>query len=232
MYKTLLFMLVCGFMCCGSGLAEPAENALDPQMFAELQAQLSQWQKNAEKKQQLSGKLRNLDIQSDPDRDDRFWWNPLWYASRENQAQKANELTLEIQKINQEQQELSAHLLQLTTQFSQASLKSSQTLSNAEQALWQQSDAWRIPGILEPLNWKRYSAQQLAAQPEELKQKRLEKVQHKQKEWQKLETYLLLRLDQLNTQDTEQIKYLDWQQQVRKSLEKLNNILNPGNLPE
>jgi len=226
-YKLILItmILLCSGLIVTASTTTGTTAGPDPALHKELGEQLTTWKQNIEKKQELTRQLQTLDVLSDPERDDRFWWNPFWRASRENQAQRANELTLKIQKIDQQQQQLKIKLLRSATQYSQQALATPSRLSSAQRQLWIQADEWRIPKILQAPAWEIYSPEQFSTQPAELRQKRLQRLQKKQQSWLELEHYLKKYLTHFQPiPSSRQEKYSDWLLQLKQRLEKLDEI--------
>lgn len=204
----------------------PPEEVLAQQ----LQAGLTQWDKLSRQIKSIEKSLRKLEVLSDPERDDRYWWNPFWRASRESQLQQANKLSLQLQELDNRYRLLEQDLLMPAGQYARQSLENHKTISPEQIMLWDRADAWRIPILLREPAWETITLRATAAQTPELLNRRLHTLRHKAGQWQSLENYLKARLAQIDPAQLEKHQpYSQWQVKLKTNIEKLSKVISALN---
>ncbi len=210
------------FPANSSAASVPPEEVLAQQ----LQEGLTQWDKLSRQIKSIEKALRKLEVLSDPERDDRYWWNPFWRASRESQLQQSNKLSLQLQELDNRYRLLEQDLLMPSGQYALQSLENHKTISPEQIMLWDRTDTWRIPILLREPAWETFTLRATAAQTPELLNRRIQTLRHKAGQWQSLENYLKARLAQI---DPAQLKkhqqYSKWQVKLKTNIAQLQSVL-------
>ncbi len=211
----------------------PANSAaLPPEevLAQQLQEGLTQWDKLSRQIKTTEKNLRKLEVLSDPERDDRYWWNPFWRASRESQLQQANKLSLQLQELDSRYRLLEQNLLEPAKQYVRQSLENHQALSPEQILLWDRTDTWRIPILLREPAWETFTPRTTAARTPELLNRRLQTLYRKAGQWQILENYLKARLIQIDPVHLKKYqRYSKWRIKLKTNIEKLRNVLEALN---
>lgn len=211
-----LYLLAVLWVWLGGALAAasaPAGPELTPVPAQTLREALRQWQAQKDQVRRLQAELRQLDVLSDPDRDERYWWNPFWRWSKENQAQQATEITLHLQKLELQQQELERRLLPESERFARQALENPD-LTPADQELWLVLDAWRLPRLLAEPDWESL-APPGDPQARELFRSRLQAAEALAGHWRELEDYLSACLRKRDPGAQEAQQYREWQKRLQ-----------------
>lgn len=190
----------------------------DLRVADQLADHLASWNQRANKIEALQASINTLEVLSEPDTTDRFWWNPLWRASRVRQLQHYNELILNLQHLDAQQQSEQAIISKLSEEFIQYCLSQTDHLP-ATLVLWQKVDAWRfsqlehtIDNLLGKLTVSGKNNQALFAR----RQQQLQQVLTRSKS---LTSYLRRRVEA--TTGKEQLFYHNW---LKQFLAKTNQI--------
>lgn len=189
-----------------------------------LRNDLAQWHRLSESRSSLKEAFQTIDAQNDPERDERFWWNPFRQNARETQAQEANHLLLQIQMVARDLKKMQPTLLDRTSAFAHAAIAQPMPLNQDQLTLWMQSDTWRVPIILKTPDWKQFSRSNLTRLSPELYQNRLRFLQEKRFQWETLKTYLEKKQPGLSENAVKQ-QHSDWEKITKDYLEKLNKII-------
>lgn len=206
----------------GGTLIAAAASAPDPDQASGLREALQQWETQQTQISRLQAELHQLDVLSDPDRDEKYWWNPFWRWSKENQAQQATEITLKLQKLEEQQGALERRLLAESERFAQGALENPAP-AQADRELWLSADAWRLPRLLAEPDWESL-APPADPQARELVASRLQAVDALAGPWRALDAYLSACREKWSPGSKAAETYGTWQEQVRKLLARLASV--------
>jgi hypothetical protein len=208
-----------GWLGCAL-IAAAAEPTLGPAQ--NLRETLRQWEAQNLQISRLQEELHQLDVLSDPDRDEKYWWNPFWRWSKDNQAQQATEITLHLQQLETQQLELERRLLPESERFARQALENPR-LSPTDREVWLAVDAWRLPRLLTEPDWESLAPPD-EPQARELVRSRLQAVDALEGPWRALDDYLTACLRIWSAGSKEADDYQAWQERLRKLRSRLASV--------
>ncbi|MEW6516181.1 MAG: hypothetical protein AB1439_04665 [candidate division FCPU426 bacterium] len=195
----------------------PAPEAVSSEARS-IQEALRQWSEEQAQISRLQAELQRLDVLSDPDRDEKYWWNPFWRWSKENQSQQATDITLRLQTHEARSRDLEHRLLSEGERYAGQALDAPR-LPSPDQEVWRALDAWRLPRLLAEPDWETLSPPD-DSQAHELIRSRLQSAAALEASWRSLDVYLEAcqrKWDGSREEET----YRKWREQLRALLERL-----------
>jgi hypothetical protein len=183
---------------------------------------------------QLTHRIAHLETQnqawefrSNPEREDRNWWNPFWRSSAERNLQRSNELSLQLRELEKQRTYVETNLLEQSTLYTNLLMETPPKPNTPEYDLWVTLDAWRFPLWLKHFEEIKKSVQQLHSLNPELRTHRHQALEAAFKTAKMLERYLLWRKNQSlpsNAQNNEVSQ--KWQEQIQTWLHESEPLLN------
>ncbi len=208
--------------------SSPVSSETEPSLSnTRLAESLNLWNQLTQKINHLESENRAWEFRSNPEREDRNWWNPFWRSSAERSLQRSNELSFQIRDLEKQRSLLENLMLDQSTVYTNISIKHVSEFESHEREFRNQIDNWRFPIWIKHFNELKINTQQFKALNPELQGRRRLAFETALKNAHMLEDYLIWRQTQLNSAERSFGFSLEqWHKKIHDWIQDIESLLN------